>query len=370
MIAAAAITVVIFIFLWNYLARRALTDAVEVSFRLSSEGAYADEELGFSEVIRNTGFLPVPAAEICFRIEKGISFREAENVTESDYLYKRDVFSMLGREQITRQYCILCGRRGHYHISQAVVRSTVYPSHRVYEQPVSTDENFYVYARRVSVRDVLTSMETLAAEDESSRRVPEDPFAFANIRQYTETDPMRAVNWKATAKTGQLMVNTYQSVRDTEFAVYLDVEDRNIVKRSECVEECISLAASLCQQLLRRGRRVSLAVNALPDGTAPVCLGPDRGEAYRLQLEQALAADFTDVRTRSVKGLMLEAPPEGLLPVIISANVSAGMTGDVEEVVGSHGSALLVAVSDDIGQDLPGRSGNGRIKVVRRGITP
>ena len=102
MIAAAAITVVIFIFLWNYLARRALTDAVEVSFRLSSEGAYADEELGFSEVIRNTGFLPVPAAEICFRIEKGISFREAENVTESDYLYKRDVFSMLGREQTGR----------------------------------------------------------------------------------------------------------------------------------------------------------------------------------------------------------------------------------------------------------------------------
>ena len=213
-------------------------------------------------------------------------------------------------------------------------------------------------------------METLAAEEESSRRVPEDPFAFANIRQYTETDPMRAVNWKATAKTGQLMINTYQSVRDTEFAVYLDVEDRNIVKRSDCVEECISLAASLCQQLLRRGRRVSLAVNALPDGTAPVCLGPDRGEAYRLQLEQTLAADFTDVRTRSVKGLMLEAPPEGLLPVIISANVSAGMIGDVEEVVGSHGSALLVAVSDDIGQDLPGRSGNGRIKVVRRGITP
>jgi hypothetical protein len=60
-------------------------------------------------------------------------------------------------------------------------------------------------------------------------------------------------------------------------AVYLDVEDRNIVKRRDCVEECISLAASLCQQLLRRGRRVSLAVNALPDGTAPVCLGPDRG---------------------------------------------------------------------------------------------
>ena len=67
---------------------------------------------------------------------------------------------------------------------------------------------------------------------------------------------------------------------------------------------------------------------------------------------------------------MLEAPPEGLLPVIISANVSAGMIGDVEEVVGPHGSALLVAVSDDIGQDLPGRSANGRIKVVRRGITP
>lgn len=36
----------------------------------------------------------------------------------------------------------------------------------------------------------------------------EDPFAFAGMREYDGTDPMNRINWKASARSGNLMVKS------------------------------------------------------------------------------------------------------------------------------------------------------------------
>ncbi len=48
-----------------------------------------------------------------------------------------------------------------------------------------------------------------------------EELEFDHVRQYVPGDPLRAVNWKATAKTGRLMVNVYKPSRGV-LTVYAD----------------------------------------------------------------------------------------------------------------------------------------------------
>lgn len=60
---------------------------------------------------------------------------------------------------------------------------------------------------------------------EGRRGMVEDPFAFAGMREYDGTDPMNRINWKASARSGNLMVNLQNSTYSPRVACFVDVED-------------------------------------------------------------------------------------------------------------------------------------------------
>ena len=74
-------------------------------------------------------------------------------------------------------------------------------------------------------------------------------------------DPMKSINWKASARTGALMVNTFDSVRSQKAMIFLDVEDRGILRYEDLVEESIALAATLMRRLLRQHIEVGFVYN-------------------------------------------------------------------------------------------------------------
>ena len=49
-----------------------------------------------------------------FRMKKGFQFREDENTSISDYVYKRDIYSLVGNQRITRTLHLLCQKRDIY----------------------------------------------------------------------------------------------------------------------------------------------------------------------------------------------------------------------------------------------------------------
>ena len=61
----------------------------------------------------------------------------------------------------------------------------------------------------------------------------EDPFEFKGIRNYTTSDPMKKINWSASAKTGELMVNNYYDTTSRHVTIFLDVVNDSVWKRYE-----------------------------------------------------------------------------------------------------------------------------------------
>lgn len=57
----------------------------------------------------------------------------------------------------------------------------------------------------VSIDRLKLPMHRLGGLLEGRRGMVEDPFAFAGMREYDGTDPMNRINWKASARSGNLI---------------------------------------------------------------------------------------------------------------------------------------------------------------------
>lgn len=294
MIAVFLIGAAVILLLYNFIYSRTWSRALTVRIMFSQSHLYAGETGEMTEIIENRKRLALPLLEIGFRVPRGLQFEDTENTLESDYLYKRDIFAVPGMEQIVRRYRITACRRGFYEVSQLSCHTLSRLFHRVYMKDRMTQENetgMYVYPANTNCQLLLRAVEVILGEKESARRVLEDPFNFASIRSYTIYDPMKTINWKASAKTGELMVNTYASPAAIRVHMFLDGSiDPNVPYADSFRELSISMAASLLRILLKRQQDASLMVNCkaktLPDDHSkdaadlctsfPSCMGAEK----------------------------------------------------------------------------------------------
>lgn len=289
MILIFAAGVVILLFLWNLYYEKCWHKGLGVQLGFQRDYAYAGEETALLLAIENRKRLPIPLLEAAFHVRRELAFVDVVNTKTSDYTYKRDIFSMLGHQRITRTLRLLCTRRGFYEIRDVNFTSYSLFHRKSYLASREARTEFYVYARRVDVSDLMIQCEKLSGANQCSRRLYEDPFAFRGIRDYTTQDPMKNINWKATAKTGRMMVNTYDSTQMERVMLYLDAADPGILKQEKLLEESISVAATLAQRLLGKGMEVGLAVNCRDEKGEHLCLMPENGRTQRSRIEQLLA---------------------------------------------------------------------------------
>ena len=81
-----------------------------------------------------------------------------------------------------------------------------------------------------------------------------------SIREYQPGDPMAAVHWKSSAKTGTLRVKEFSKGGLHNYTLFLNILDpqTNVRVGQEILENRITETASLAYHLIRRGDEVSL----------------------------------------------------------------------------------------------------------------
>ncbi len=81
-----------------------------------------------------------------------------------------------------------------------------------------------------------------------------------SVREYQPGDPMAAVHWKSSAKTGALRVKEFSKGGLHNFTLFLNIIDpqTSAVVGPETLENRVTETASLAYHLIRRGDEVSL----------------------------------------------------------------------------------------------------------------
>lgn len=289
MISLFLLAFLLLVILWNLYYATHWNKNLTVTLTFCQSFVYAGEQAKMTERIENRKNMMLPVLEVAFHMDKKLSFHDCENTSVSDYAYKRDIFALLGNQRITRTLTLDCNQRGYYRIDTSYLTSFSMLHRRRFSIEYPADTELYVYAAKTNVTDILVFCERLMGNIQCARRLYEDPFAFSSIREYTVTDPMNTINWKASARTGDLMVNTFESTLTQKVMLYLDLEDRGILKYEHLIEDSISVAAALARKFISRGMEVGICANA--EGNT---IEPASGKRHLANIEQMLAKCNSD----------------------------------------------------------------------------
>jgi uncharacterized protein (DUF58 family) len=286
--------------LWEICYKHRWSKEITVKLWFETDAVYAGQQTRLYEVIENRKAMLVPVLEVGFHTRKELVFVDVDNTNVSDYCYKRDVFSVLGRQKITRELPVRCTKRGKYIASDADIMTHTLLFRRRYSKGIGTEAVLYVYPKMTQVSEIMTVCESMLGTLQCAKRLYEDPFAFRSIRDYTMDDPMKSINWKASARTGALMVNTFDSVRSQKAMIFLDVEDRGILRYEDLVEESIALAATLMRRLLRQHIEVGFVYN----GDSRQVFLPENNKRNLIIFERMLAEYDKEQDTESFARLL------------------------------------------------------------------
>lgn len=278
------------LFLWNRYYSTHWNRDLTVTLNFLQNYVYAGDQAQMTEQIENRKRLMLPVLEVSFHMDKRLSFHDCENTNVSDFAYKRDIFALLGNQRVTRKLTLDCIKRGYYRIDESYLTTFSMLHRRRFSIECPADAELYVYAARTNVSDILVDCERLMGNIQCAKRLYEDPFAFSSIREYTVTDPMNTINWKASARTGELMVNTFESTLTEKVMIYLDIEDSGILKYEYLVEASVSIASSLAQKLIARGMEVGICVN----DPGVILIEPAGGKRQLNHIERVLAKCQSD----------------------------------------------------------------------------
>ena len=151
------------------------------------------------------------------------------------------------------------------------------------EHEVGLDTVLRVYPTREALRALVRPLGTQAAVGDQVARTKGEGIELAELRPFSEGDDLRRVNWHASARTGELVVNELHPERNTAVVLLLDTFAELGTARNP-LDECVRAAAALAERYLARRDRVGL----LPLGGQMRWLRPASGAVQRQRIVETL----------------------------------------------------------------------------------
>ncbi len=272
--------------IYQKLWKRGLT----VAIRFQKESVFEGEENSLLEIVENHKKLPLSMLKVKFQTDRHLIFEDTKGSRTTDQYYRNDVFQIGGGERITRTLTFTGGKRGVYGIHTVdLVAADLFLTAQMVDT-LKVNARLYVYPKPFAGEEFKLSLRQLNGDVVTKRHLLEDPFTYRGIREYQPFDPMRNINWKATARTGDLKVNQNNYTALPSVRIFLNLEDSGILKKTECVEAAIQIAAGLCEFFLGEGIQTACYSNSLDAlDNSPLCLEASSGPGQMTAVYQGLA---------------------------------------------------------------------------------
>lgn len=252
----------LFYYIQKVIFRKNYKKGLQVKINFQDNYIEEGSSSSLKEVIENRKLLPLPVVHVSFQTGNGLKFQSQENINITDNTSKREVFSVLWNQRITRKLPVTGVKRGRYKVKTADVNvyNFLMTDQYYIEMPQNTE--LYVYPKHIPTERLNILMQRIYGIIPDRERLYEDPLQFAGIREYAPGDDRKRINWKASAKGQHLMVNMYDSSLAGNVTIFLDVSDKGIWKQEKLTEEGIRLTAAISMRLLKIGGEVSVYTNA------------------------------------------------------------------------------------------------------------
>lgn len=253
--------------------------------------------VNLTEVVTNEKRLPLPCVNLKFQAARELRFPDTDtNSSVSDKTYRNDVFSFLAYQRITRKVPVRCTKRGVFRITGLEITFAGLFMNEINVLKSESGCEITVYPEAADASELRIVNSRISGEVQRKKYMLEDPFVFRGIRDYTSNDSLKNINWKASARTGNLMVNEYDESFSKNVCILLNLEENGALRYDAVDEEAISIAAGIAQMLISQGINVSMISNGCDvDNHNRIIINGGAGMGHLNNINTALARIDTGI---------------------------------------------------------------------------
>jgi len=189
----------------------------------------------------------------------------------------------------TIRYTVRCPLRGHYTIGPTSIRYRNTFNLFVSETSVGDRSDITVFPQVRDVEEALIRSDVPKMyTGATTLKTPGQGMEFYALREYFPGDSFRSINWKAFARTGELMVN--EKTRDAVTDVFIILDTRDVARIGTVLKNPLEMgtvaAASIANYFIKRRDSVSLVTY----GERMDFLPPETGDKQHYKVLSQLAA--------------------------------------------------------------------------------
>lgn len=238
---------------WDY----GLTANIYFAQQEAEEG----QILTIKEKVENRKKLPLPTLVVKFEMDRSLKAVDKANTSITDKQYRNDSVVIMPYERVTKSIRVVGSKRGFYSIDEIQLVATDLLFRSMLVRRDTNHTWVYVYPSRSKALEISEIYSNLYGEYLTTKLLQEDSMEFKGIRDYAQTDPMQKINWKASAKTGQLKVNQYYDSFSQRLTIFLNVSQSGVLKYYDLIEESIRIARNFMEEFVGKGIPVRFITN-------------------------------------------------------------------------------------------------------------
>ncbi len=275
--------------------RRELFTRTTLTQTLSEHRAFIDEAIDLTVELENRKLLPLPWYEWRIALSDQVQV-DGETLASAvvpglSWLHRKG--SMGWYEKRRWRFRVSSPQRGYFQVGPTALKSSdlfgLFPAEHGYPR----EERLTIYPRVTPLEDLGLPSDRPFGERRGGSPVFEDPLRFAGLREYRPGDPLRRIDWKATARSGELTSRIYEPSATRQLYICLNIDTLEHAWEgylAEELERMISTAASIAVWAAGARYAVGLLANgSFPDADRPIRLPPGRARDQLTRILEALA---------------------------------------------------------------------------------
>ncbi len=274
---------------------RRLFDRLVFTHGLSERRAFAGEKVNLAVTVDNRKLIPLPWFEWRVGVAESLPVEReqlaASAVPGLSFIVRKGALGWYRRQRW--QFTLNPGQRGYHQVGPASLRSADLLGAFPRKLDQEDTEHLVVFPRVFSLEDLGLPADRPFGERRGGERIYEDPLRIAGLREYRPGDPLRRIDWKATARHGDLQSRVYEPSAQQQLYLLVNIDTMlhawEGYLRDE-LERVVSAAASIATWAAGQRAAVGLLANgAFPDADRPIRLPPSRSLDQLTRVLEALA---------------------------------------------------------------------------------
>jgi len=253
---------------------------LEINREISAVNVYKGDDINVVLTVKNKSYRRTQQLEVFDNVPHEMKMRKGVNLMR---------LNLGPGETTTIRYTVRCPLRGHYTIGPTSIRYRNAFNLFVSETSVADRSDITVFPQVRDVEEALIRSDVPKMyTGATTLKTPGQGMEFYALREYFPGDSFRSINWKAFARTGELMVN--EKTRDAVTDVFIILDTRDVARIGTVLKNPLEMgtvaAASIANYFIKRRDSVSLVTY----GERMDFLPPETGDKQHYKVLSQLAA--------------------------------------------------------------------------------